>query len=223
MDLSETEQIAKQRAAILAELSALADPPPLLIAVSKVQTEERIEAALAAGHRVFGENRVQEAQSRWAHRRGQYEELRLHLIGPLQSNKAGDAVRLFDVIETVDRPKLCRVLAEEMKQAGRFPKLLIQVNTGEEPQKSGVLPDGLDELLACARDHGLEIAGLMCIPPTDEPAAPHFALLARLARERGLAEMSMGMSADYRLAAELGATQVRVGTAFFGERSTQKG
>lgn len=223
MDLSEAEQIAKQRAAILAELSALADPPPLLIAVSKVQPDERIDAALAANHRVFGENRVQEAQARWAHRREQYDDLRLHLIGPLQSNKAGDAVALFDVIETVDRPKLCRVLAEEMEKAGRRPTLLIQVNTGEEPQKSGVAPDELDDLLACARENGLDIAGLMCIPPNEEPAAPHFALLARLARERCLAEISMGMSADYRLAAELGATQVRVGTAFFGERESKDG
>lgn len=222
MDLSETEAIAKRREAILEELADAAQPPPHLIAVSKVQPETRIDAALTAGHRIFGENRVQEAQTRWAHRREVHPGLRLHLIGPLQSNKAAEAVALFDVIETLDRPKLARVLAEEMARSDRRPEVLIQVNTGEEPQKSGVVPGELDALLALARnEHDLEISGLMCIPPADEPAAPHFALLAKLARERGLPTVSMGMSADYRLAAALGATQVRVGTAFFGERTTE--
>ena len=206
-------EIAQRRTELLARLSDAADPPPVLVAVSKRQPEDKLEAALAAGQRVFGENRVQEAQAHWAARR------ELHLIGPLQTNKADEAVALFDVIETVDRPKLARALAKSIGKLGRTPRLLIQVNTGEEPQKAGVAPDELADLLALAREEcGLEISGLMCIPPAEEPAAPHFALLKRLAARHGLATVSMGMSGDFELAARLGATHVRVGTGFFGAR-----
>lgn len=190
-----------------------------LIAVSKVQPDDRIDAALAAGQRIFGENRVQEAQTRWADRRPLHPDLRLHLIGPLQTNKVKDAVALFDVIETVDRPKLARALAKEIVTSGRSIELLIQVNTGEEPQKAGVSPTDLPQLLSLCRDElGLPIRGLMCIPPVEEPAAVHFALLADLAAEAGLPVLSMGMSADYETAIRHGATQVRVGSALFGER-----
>ncbi len=211
--------ISKRRAAILAELAAAATPPPVLIAVSKTQDDAALDAMLATGQRVFGENRVQEAQAHWAARRETLPDLELHLIGPLQSNKAEDAVRLFDVIQTLDRPKLVSALAAAMAKTGRRPRLLIQVNTGEEPQKAGVAPRDLPALLDQARrDAGLVIEGLMCIPPVGEPAGPHFALLAKLARAHGLATLSMGMSGDYALAARYGATHVRVGTALFGER-----
>lgn len=190
-----------------------------LVAVSKVQPDSRIEAALALGHRRFGENRVQEAQARWGHRRAAWPDLTLHLIGPLQTNKAKEAVALFDVIESLDRPKLAQALAAAMEKAGRRLPCLIQVNTGEEPQKAGVAPDGLADLLALCRDaHGLDIRGLMCIPPADEPPAPHFALLADLAAKHRLPEVSMGMSGDYEAAIRHGATRVRVGTALFGTR-----
>jgi pyridoxal phosphate enzyme (YggS family) len=212
-------EIAQRRADLLARLSDAADPPPVLVAVSKRQPEERLEAALAAGQRVFGENRVQEAEAHWTGRRGRFPDLELHLIGPLQTNKADEAVTLFDVIETLDRPKLARALAKSIEKLGRTPRLLIQVNTGQEPQKAGVAPDELAGLLAMAREEcGLEISGLMCIPPAEEPAAPHFALLKRLAEQHALSTISMGMSGDFELAARLGATHVRVGTGFFGAR-----
>ncbi|MEQ8966368.1 MAG: YggS family pyridoxal phosphate-dependent enzyme [Azospirillaceae bacterium] len=192
-----------------------------LVAVSKVQPAERVAAALAAGQRVFGENRVQEAQGRWPAFRARYPDIRLHLIGPLQTNKAEDAVALFDEIESLDRPKLARALARAGEKAGRMPEILIQVNTGEEPQKAGVTPDGLADLLALARDAlGLPVRGLMCIPPVDENPALHFALLAELAADHGLERLSMGMSGDYETAVRHGASQVRVGTAIFGERDT---
>ena len=192
-----------------------------LVAVSKVQAEDRIEAALAAGLRVFGENRVQEAESRWAARRAIYPDLTLHLIGPLQRNKAEDAVALFDVIETVDRPKLVETLAK-LAQVGRpLPKLLVQVNTGEEKQKAGVVPQDLPALLDLCAAHQLPIEGLMCIPPEDEEPALHFALLAKLAQRHGLSVLSMGMSGDFETAIRLGATHVRVGSALFGERVSQ--
>jgi len=210
---------SKRRDAILAELTAAANPPPVLVAVSKTQPDDALEEALAAGQRVFGENRVQEALSHWATRRERFPDLELHLIGALQSNKAEEAVRLCDVIQTLDRPKLADALAAAITKTGRTPRLLIQVNTGEEPQKAGVSPDGLPELIAHARGKGLEISGLMCIPPVGEPAGPHFALLAKLARAHNLPILSMGMSADYALAARFGATHVRVGTALFGERT----
>ncbi len=189
------------------------------MAVSKLQPEERIEAALAAGQRVFGENRVQEAQARWAARRTRYPDLELHLVGPLQTNKAKDAVALFDVIETLDRAKLARALKGAMEATGRSPRLYVQVNTGEEPQKAGVPPAEAEEFVARMRDeHGLAIEGLMCIPPLDEEPALHFALLAKIAARNGLAGLSMGMSADFETAVRHGATSVRVGSALFGER-----
>ncbi len=191
-----------------------------MIAVSKRQPDERIEAALDCGHRVFGENRVQEAHEHWTHRR-EINGLKLHLIGPLQSNKSEDAVALFDVIQTVDRPKIVRTLTEAANKLQKFPELFIQVNTGEEPQKSGVLPGNTEELVDLVRQtYPGHLAGLMCIPPAEEPAGPHFALLARLAGENGLSALSMGMSADYELGARFGATHVRVGSAFFGARET---
>jgi pyridoxal phosphate enzyme (YggS family) len=189
-----------------------------LVAVSKLQPPERIAQALAAGQRLFGENRVQEAKAHWADLRAPYPDLKLHLIGPLQTNKAGAAVALFDCIETVDRPSLADVLAKEMKKQGRNLPCFIQVNTGEEEQKGGVAPDGLPPLLDHCRKAGLAIRGLMCIPPVDEPPGPHFALLKKLAQRHGLADLSMGMSADFEQAIALGATYIRLGTALFGER-----
>lgn len=192
----------------------------ILTAVSKTQSPEAIDAALATGQRVFGENRVQEAQGRWAERRPDLPDLELRLIGPLQTNKALDAVALFDVIETLDREKMARALAEASDRLGRTPRLLVQVNTGAEPQKAGVLPDAADALIRAAREtYGLTVQGLMCIPPADQDSEPHFALLARLAERNGLGVLSMGMSGDYEAAIRRGATHVRVGTALFGERN----
>ncbi|MCA8899682.1 MAG: YggS family pyridoxal phosphate-dependent enzyme [Hyphomonas sp.] len=216
---TDTTDIAKRRDAVLAELSAASETPPTLVAVTKTQPDEAIDAILATGQRVFGENRVQEAKARWADRRSDWPDLELHLIGPLQTNKADEAVALFDMIETVDRPKLVHALAKAMEKAGRRLPVLIQVNTGEEPQKAGIAPQDLPSLLQEAREAGLDVRGLMCIPPADEPAGPHFALLAKLAREAGLSVLSMGMSGDYVTAARFGSTHVRVGTALFGARS----
>ena len=193
-----------------------------LVAVSKVQPNERVLEALQAGQRVFGENRVQEAHERWAESgwREEYPDLCLHLIGPLQSNKAADAVALFDVIESVDREKIAKALAKEMEKQGRVLPCYIQVNTGEEPQKAGVAPHNLPAFLAFCRDEcGLNIVGLMCIPPVNEPPALHFAFLQKLARANGLEKLSMGMSGDFEKAIPLGATSVRVGSAAFGERT----
>lgn len=192
--------------------------------MSKTQPPEAIDAVLATGQRVFGENRVQEAQGRWAARRPGLEGLELRLIGPLQTNKAADALALFDVIETLDREKLARALAEAAAKRGRSPRVLVQVNTGAEPQKAGVLPDRADALIAAARDaYGLMVEGLMCIPPADEDAGPHFGLLAGIAARNGLPVLSMGMSGDYEAAIGWGATHVRVGTALFGERNAPPG
>jgi hypothetical protein len=191
-----------------------------LIAVSKTQPVARLEAALAAGQRVFGENRVQEAAAKWPGLRERYPDLELHLLGPLQTNKVREAVALFDVIQSVDRPRLAEALAAESARSGRRPRCLLQVNTGEEPQKAGVAPDGLEALLTLCRDTcGLTVSGLMCIPPVDEDPALHFALLADLARRHGLPELSMGMSGDFPLAIRFGATHIRVGTAIFGTRA----
>lgn len=189
-----------------------------LTAVSKTQPPEAIDAALAAGQRVFGENRVQEAQARWSDRRAGLAGLELRLIGPLQSNKAADAVALFDVIETLDRPKLADALAVAGARAGKPVRVLIQVNTGAEPQKAGVLPGETGQLLDYARAAGLIVEGLMCIPPADEAPGPHFALLRKIARRHGLEVLSMGMSGDYETAIRFGATHVRVGSSLFGER-----
>lgn len=219
MTLQQDEHsIAATRDRILSEIG----PDVTFVAVSKKQPDECIEAALAAGQRVFGENRVQEAQARWADGRA-VEGLKLHLIGPLQTNKAEDAVRLFDVIETLDREKLLKALVKAVDKAGvPPPDLMIQVNTGDEPQKAGVSVGDLEALLETARALWPgKITGLMCIPPADEPAAPHFALLKKLADRFGLPHVSMGMSADYPLAVQLGATHVRIGSAFFGARPPQ--
>lgn len=192
-----------------------------LVAVSKTFGASKIEQVIAAGQRVFGENRVQEAARKWPVLRKPYPSLELHLVGPLQSNKAKDAVALFDVIHSLDRDKIAGALAKEMAAQGRRPRLLVQINTGAEPQKAGVLPEQADDFVKrCSEAHGLEIDGLMCIPPIDEPPAPHFALLAKIAGRLDLPELSMGMSADYEIAIGHGATMVRVGSAIFGERET---
>jgi pyridoxal phosphate enzyme (YggS family) len=213
------------RAAILDRIAAAAKVAErdagavTLVAVSKMQPDERIEAMLAAGQRVYGENRVQEAQARWGARRTRFADLKLRLIGPLQSNKAGDAFALFDAIETLDRPKLAAAFAELAQKHGRCPELLIQVNTGEEAQKAGVTPLEADAFIKSAREEfGLPIAGLMCIPPADETPAMHFALLAKIAARNGLSTLSMGMSDDFETAIRFGATHVRVGSALFGAR-----
>lgn len=189
-----------------------------LVAVTKTQPEAAVAEALAAGQRLFGENRVQEAKARWQARRAAAPDLELHLIGPLQTNKVKDAVALFDVIETVDRPKLAQALAAEMKKQGKAVRCLVQVNTGDEPQKSGVAPQDLPALLAACAACGLPVYGLMAVPPADDPPALHFALLKKLAARHGLADLSMGMSGDYETAIALGATHVRVGAALFGAR-----
>ena len=211
---------SKLAAAVAQRPSIYAANPVTLVAVSKRQPDAKIDAALAAGQRVFGENRVQEAISRWAARRSQYADLTLHLIGPLQTNKVAEAVALFDVIEVVDREKLARALATEMTRQNRHLPCFIQVNTGEEPQKSGILPDQLDDFFVlCREDLGLSVRGLMCIPPVDEDAAMHFALLNSMAKRLNLSKLSMGMSSDYTDAIGFGATSVRVGSAIFGARA----
>lgn len=190
-----------------------------LVCVSKTFGAEDIAPVIAAGERVFGENRVQEALEKWPALKARHPELELHLIGPLQSNKAHDAVLFFDVIETVDRDKIAKALAAEIQKTSRHPKLFVQVNTGAEPQKAGVLPQDADRFIAsCRRDYGLEISGLMCIPPLDDQASPHFGLLNLIARRNGLKLLSMGMSGDFELAIQLGATHVRIGSAIFGQR-----
>jgi PLP dependent protein len=202
-------------------VSAGRDPTSVtLVAVSKTFGAEAIEPVIAAGQRVFGENRVQEAKAKWPALQARYSGLELHLVGPLQSNKAKEAIALFDAIHSVDRPSLAAALAKEISKQGRAPTLFVEVNTGAEPQKSGVLPEDADAFLRdCRERHGLSIAGLMCLPPADEAPAPHFALTAKIARRNGLALLSMGMSADFPLAIEFGATHVRIGTAIFGERA----
>jgi hypothetical protein len=190
-----------------------------LVAVSKTHGPERVRELLEVGHRVFGENRVQEAQEKFPALKADYPDLELHLIGPLQTNKAKEAVAFFDVIESLDREKLARVLADEAQKQGRSPRLYVQVNTGEEDQKAGVIPAEADAFVAACRvTYGLNVEGLMCIPPADEPAGPHFALLAKIAERNGLSKLSMGMSGDFETAIRFGATSVRVGSAVFGAR-----
>jgi PLP dependent protein len=190
-----------------------------LVAVSKTFEADAIRPAIAAGQRVFGENRVQESEGKWPELKGETPEIELHLIGPLQSNKAADAVALFDVIETVDREKIARALAEEMSKQGKVPRLYVQVNTGLEPQKAGIAPKETGAFVEfCRKELGLSIDGLMCIPPAEENPGPHFALLANLAKECGVEKLSMGMSGDFETAVEFGATSVRVGSAIFGAR-----
>ncbi|UWQ14476.1 YggS family pyridoxal phosphate-dependent enzyme [Aliiroseovarius sp. M344] len=189
-----------------------------LIAVSKVQPLERVVAVLEEGHRVFGENKVQEAASKWPDLKERFDGVELHLIGPLQSNKTRQAMGLFDVIHSVDRPKLASAIARIAVEEGQCPKLFIQVNTGEEPQKAGIMPADLDEFVEECRALGLPVVGLMCIPPVEEEPSLHFALLAKMAKRNGLDQLSMGMSSDFESAIAQGATHVRVGSAIFGER-----
>lgn len=206
------------------EKSLLAAKVPQLIAVSKMQPQARIDAALESGHRLYGENRVQEAQGRWMPLRERYHDLTLHLIGPLQTNKTKEALALFDVIQTVDRPKLADKLAallQEESHSWRTQECFIQINTGEEPQKAGILPSEAGDFIAYCKDElALPVTGLMCIPPAEDDAALHFALLHDMAKQHALPELSMGMSGDYLTAARFGATYVRVGTAVFGERAS---
>jgi pyridoxal phosphate enzyme (YggS family) len=191
-----------------------------VVAISKTFGVDAIEPAILAGQRVFGENRVQEAQAKWPQLRERHPGVELHLVGPLQSNKAREAVRLFDAIHSVDRASLCTALAKEIEREGRAPILFVEINTGAEPQKAGVLPEEADSFVAsCRTTYGLVIAGLMCIPPAGDPPAPHFALTAKIAERNGLKLLSMGMSADFAVAIRFGATHVRIGTAIFGERS----
>lgn len=191
-----------------------------LIAVSKTFDAGAIAPVIESGQRVFGENRVQEAKSKWPALMSAYEGLALHLIGPLQSNKAKEAVALFDAIHSVDRPSICQALAKEINSQKKFPQLFVQINTGEEPQKAGVAPQDADTFIAACRDsYGLAISGLMCIPPVNQAPAPHFALTAKIAARNGLKNLSMGMSADYAIAIQFGATHIRVGSAIFGSRA----
>jgi pyridoxal phosphate enzyme (YggS family) len=195
---------------------------PKLVAVSKQQPDTKVDQSLLAGHRVFGENRVQEAKQRWQARKVSYPDLELHLIGPLQTNKVPEAVALFDVIEVVDRAKLAKTLAAEMQRQNRRLPCFVQVNTGEEPQKAGVMPGEADEFIRfCRDDCNLDIVGLMSIPPADEEPAMHFALLREMAKRNDLSELSMGMSLDFEAAIAFGATSVRVGSAIFGAREQQ--
>jgi pyridoxal phosphate enzyme (YggS family) len=191
-----------------------------LVAVSKTFSADAIEPVIEVGHRVFGENRVQEAKSKWPALQAKHPGMQLHLIGPLQSNKAKDAVALFDAIHSVDRDSLCEALSKEIARQGRSPLLFVQINTGSEEQKAGVVPEDADAFLTrCGDQYGLKISGLMCIPPIDDAPGPHFALTHKIAKRNGLKLLSMGMSADFATAIELGATHVRVGSAIFGDRS----
>ena len=218
--MSISQNLADILARIEAARKSAINPAPAtqLVAVSKTVSEDGIREALAAGQRVFGENRVQEAQAKFPQLKAEYPDLELHLIGPLQTNTVKEAVALFDVIQTLDRAKLADALAAERDKTARCPRLFVQVNTGEEPQKAGALPRETAELIAYARKLELPVDGLMCIPPADDDAAPHFALLLKLAREQGLTNLSMGMSGDFELAVKFGATHVRVGSAIFGAR-----
>jgi pyridoxal phosphate enzyme (YggS family) len=212
--------LAKVRAEIerARAISSLHQPVTLIV-VSKTFGPEAIEPVIAAGQKIFGENRVQEAKAKWPALKAAHPEIELHLIGPLQSNKAREAVALFDAIHTVDRPSLCEALAKEIARQNRRPLLFAEINTGAEPQKAGLLPQDADAFLrACRENYALEISGLMCIPPIDEAPAPHFALTAKIAQRNGLKLLSMGMSADFAIAVQFGATHVRVGSAIFGSR-----
>lgn len=216
--------VAEGLAAVKAEIATAAqaagrDPAAVtLVAVSKTHPADAVREALATGHRVFGENRVQEAEGKFPALREEFPDLVLHLIGPLQRNKVRKAVRLFDVIETIDRPELARAVAQAAADDGRHPAVFIQVNTGEEPQKAGVMPEETDALVDVCRAAGLDLRGLMCIPPVSEEPSLHFALLRGIAHRNGLSGLSMGMSGDFALAVQFGATHVRVGTAIFGHR-----
>lgn len=221
VNVSERLALVRQEIALAAEAAGRGPDEVKLVAVTKTVAAPVIAEAIAAGQRCFGENRVQEAHAKWPALKERHPDIELHLVGPLQTNKVREAVALFDVIETVDRPKLARALAEETTRSGMRPRLLVQVNTGEEPQKAGVAPGEAATFIALCRDtFGLAIEGLMCIPPVDEEPAMHFALLAKIAELAGVKELSMGMSGDFARAIAFGATYVRVGTAIFGPRNT---
>ncbi|MFZ3583276.1 YggS family pyridoxal phosphate-dependent enzyme [Loktanella sp. DJP18] len=214
-----TLEVIRSRMAVAAESAGRSASAVTLIAVSKVQPLDRVTAVLEQGQRVFGENKVQEAQGKWPNFRAQFGAVDLHLIGPLQTNKARAAMDLFDAIHTVDRPKLVTTLARLAQDLGRCPHLFVQVNTGAEPQKAGVLPQDTDSLIQAVRDSDLPLSGLMCIPPADADPAPHFAMLRDIAARNGLTGLSMGMSSDFETAIAYGATHIRVGSAIFGERT----
>jgi pyridoxal phosphate enzyme (YggS family) len=220
MAMSISQNLADILARIEAARKAAIKPAPQthLVAVSKTVPQEGIREAIRCGQRLFGENRVQEAQAKYPELKTEFGDVELHLIGPLQTNKVKDAVALFECVQTLDRTKLADALAAERDKSGRCPRLFLQVNTGEEPQKAGVLPRETASLIARARKLELPLEGLMCIPPAGDDAAPHFAFLAKLARDHGLAQLSMGMSGDFEMAVKFGATHVRVGTAIFGQR-----
>jgi PLP dependent protein len=209
----------RQRIAAAAEAAGRRPEDVTLVTITKTFSADAVIPAIEAGLRVFGENRVQEAAAKWPPLKERWPDIELHLVGPLQTNKAADAVALFDCIQTLDRPKLARVLATEFDRQGRKPELFVQVNTGAEPQKAGVLPAEADQFIAeCRETHGLTISGLMAIPPFDDEPALHFALLDKIAKRNGIAKLSMGMSGDFETAIALGATHVRLGTAIFGDR-----
>ncbi|MGH6767609.1 MAG: YggS family pyridoxal phosphate-dependent enzyme [Xanthobacteraceae bacterium] len=221
MDTVETRLNAVQREISQACRSAGRAPDSVnLVAVSKTFGATAVEGAIVAGQRIFGENRVQEAKAKWPPLRERHAGIELHLVGPLQSNKAKEAMALFDAIHSLDRPSLAEALAKEIDRQGRRPLLFVEINTGGESQKAGVLPENADAFIKTCREiYGLPVAGLMCLPPANEPPAPHFALCAKIARRNEMNLLSMGMSADFRTAIELGATHVRIGTAIFGERN----
>ncbi|AUX78287.1 MULTISPECIES: YggS family pyridoxal phosphate-dependent enzyme [Sinorhizobium] len=219
MDVEERLNDVLSRIRMSEKAAKRAEGVVMLVAVSKTFEADAIRPAIAAGQRVFGENRVQEAQGKWPELKAETPDIELHLIGPLQSNKAADAVALFDVIETIDREKIARAVAAEMERQGRRPRLYVQVNTGLEPQKAGIAPEDTVAFVdLCRAELGLDVEGLMCIPPIDENPGPHFALLAKLAARCGLTRLSMGMSGDFETAISFGATSVRVGSAIFGTR-----
>ncbi len=218
MSISQNLEAILARIAAARKAAIAPAPATHLVAVSKTVPHEGIRETIGCGQRLFGENRVQEAQSKYPQLKAEFPDLELHLIGPLQSNKVKEAVVLFDVIQSLDRIKLADALAAERDKSGKCPRLLLQVNTGEEPQKAGVVPQEVEALIAHAHKLDLPLEGLMCIPPADDDAAPHFAFLAKLARDHGLKNLSMGMSGDFELAVKFGATHVRVGTAIFGAR-----
>lgn len=223
-DIQDNLRAVKARIARAAAAAGRDPADVVLVAIAKTHPASAIRVAIAAGQRIFGENRVQEALDKWPALKAEFPDLRLHLVGTLQRNKAKRAVQLFDAIETVDRPELARAIAAEIARSGRRPKCFVQVNTGDEPQKGGVRPEDADAFIAACRDDiGLAVDGLMCVPPVEDEPSLHFALLREIARRNGVAELSMGMSGDFETAIQFGATHVRVGTAIFGERRTPAG
>lgn len=223
-DIQDNLRAVKARIAEAATAAGRDPAAVALVAIAKTHPPGTIRLAIAAGQRIFGENRVQEAEEKWPALKAEFPDLRLHLVGTLQRNKAKRAVQLFDAIETIDRPELARAIAAEIARSGRRPKCFVQVNTGDEPQKGGVRPEDADAFIAACRDDiGLAVDGLMCVPPVEDEPSLHFALLREIARRNGIAELSMGMSGDFETAIQFGATHVRVGTAIFGERRIPAG